>query len=575
ALARVWQGRGLRMDAVLGHSMGEIAAACVAGALSLDDGARVIARRSRIARELAAGRGEMAVVELTIAEAEAAVADHARAQAVAVAVHNGPRSCVLSGEPAALSEILVALEARGVFCRRVKVDYASHSPLMLPLIEPVRDALAALEPRAATVPMLSTVRADWIAGEALTPDYWATNLAARVRFAEAIERLASASATGPSAAWGTTPRVFLEIGPHPVLTAAIADAARADRPLRALASLRRGEDDGRCITEVLEAVGAVSDARADDPGDARADDPRLRELSSPAFAAGLRVVEGRLDPRRTRYLDDHRVGGARVVAGAELALAASAAIRQLGLGADLEALTIPTALVLAEAAPLQVLLRDADEHGQRLELLARAAQSWTLHLRGRRATGTEAIGALIDDFTDDPALARRPDVDALYRELGERGLDYGPAFRRLRALSHDGRRFAAVLGTATDAGEPGPWARAIANLDAAFQALVSLSEGPGALVPVAIERLSLPGDPAQATAARGWIRRREADGGLLGDVALFDDAGTALAWVRGLELAPLTGLRTSAAELIEARWQRVSPGPRRGAARVWLIGDDD
>ena len=125
ALAALWRSWGVEPDAVVGHSMGEVAAACVAGALSLEDAAAVICRRSKLLRRIS-GRGAMALVGLSLAEADIAITGHKDRLSVAVA--NSPRSTVLSGDPEALDEVLAELEERGVFCRRVQVDVASHSP---------------------------------------------------------------------------------------------------------------------------------------------------------------------------------------------------------------------------------------------------------------------------------------------------------------------------------------------------------------------------------------------------------------------------------------------------------------
>ncbi|WP_437606620.1 SDR family NAD(P)-dependent oxidoreductase [Sorangium sp. So ce834] len=238
ALFRAW---GVEPDAVVGHSMGEVAAAHVAGALTLDDAARVICRRSKLLRRIS-GAGAMALVELPMEQARQLVAGHAGR--VSVAVSNSERSTVLSGEPLALDEILAELARRGVFCRRVKVDVASHSPQVDPLLDELRAALDGLAPAPARVPMRSTVSGEICRGEELGPEYWARNLRDPVLFSGAVQRLADGG-----------PTLFLEMSPHPILAPAIEEGLRAKAPGgAALPAMRRERDERRSL---LEALGAL------------------------------------------------------------------------------------------------------------------------------------------------------------------------------------------------------------------------------------------------------------------------------------------------------------------------------
>jgi phthiocerol/phenolphthiocerol synthesis type-I polyketide synthase C len=147
SLAAVWRAAGVAPHVVIGHSQGEIAAATVAGALTVEDGARIVGRRSALLREVA-GHGRMLAVDLSPAAATAALAGFE--DAVSLAVHNGPSSCVLSGETDAVLLLREILEADGVYCRLVDVDYASHSPQVDPLLPRVESALADVAPRPAT-----------------------------------------------------------------------------------------------------------------------------------------------------------------------------------------------------------------------------------------------------------------------------------------------------------------------------------------------------------------------------------------------------------------------------------------
>jgi len=229
-LARVWAHFGVRPAHVVGHSVGEIAAAHVAGILSLEDAALVACERGRVIRELAP-LGAMGVVALPSDELSSDLACYDGR--VAIAGRNGPSTTVISGEVDAVEAAIEALEGRGVFARKLAVEYASHSPQMEPLREELSRRVAAIEPRAGDVPFTSTVTGQRLAGEELTAEYWGRNLRAPVLLDDAVGSLVES---------GT--RVFLELSPHPVLGGAVRDIARArDVEAAVFSSLRRGEDD--------------------------------------------------------------------------------------------------------------------------------------------------------------------------------------------------------------------------------------------------------------------------------------------------------------------------------------------
>ncbi len=241
ALAAQWRSWGVEPAAVVGHSMGEVAAAYVAGGLSLKDAVAIICRRSVLLRRIS-GQGEMAMVGLSIADAEAALLGYE--DRLSVAVSNSPSSTVLSGEPAALSKVLAALEAKGVFCRRVKVDVASHSPQVDPLRDDIMAALSQLVPLETTVPMHSTVTAAPVAGPDLVASYWASNLRQPVRFAQVVRSLLESGHT-----------LFVEMSPHPLLMASVEEIRQeTGKNGASVGSLRRGRDER---SSMLEALGGL------------------------------------------------------------------------------------------------------------------------------------------------------------------------------------------------------------------------------------------------------------------------------------------------------------------------------
>ncbi|MFE9796455.1 type I polyketide synthase [Streptomyces goshikiensis] len=230
SLAEVWRSAGVRPGAVIGHSQGEIAAACVAGILSLEDAARVVALRSQAIGRVLAGLGGMVSVPLPAAEVRERIAPWGE-QRISVAAVNGPSSVVVSGEVQALDELLAACEADGVRAKRIAVDYASHSAQVELLREELDTLLAPIVPQAAEVPFLSTVTGEWVKGPELDAGYWFRNLRRTVELEQATRTLLEQG-------FG----VFIESSPHPVLTVGMQETVEdAGREAAVLGSLRRNE----------------------------------------------------------------------------------------------------------------------------------------------------------------------------------------------------------------------------------------------------------------------------------------------------------------------------------------------
>ncbi|WP_308294975.1 type I polyketide synthase [Streptomyces sp. NK08204] len=272
-LAAVWASAGVLPDAVVGHSQGEIAAACVAGALSLEDAARIVAVRSKAIAATLSGRGGMASVALD--------ADEARRRLlrwdgrVEVAAVNGPTSAVIAGDTEALDEALDALAAQGVRVRRVPVDYASHTRHVEDLEEVLAQALAGIEARAPHVPFYSTVIGDWVTDDlALDGAYWYRNLRRPVGFGPAVEELLR-----------LRHGVFVEVSAHPVLVQPITDlgddsVAAASRPV-VTGTLRR--DDGGLARLLASAARLFTGGVAVDWAAVLPDDV-TRALDLPTYA---------------------------------------------------------------------------------------------------------------------------------------------------------------------------------------------------------------------------------------------------------------------------------------------------
>uniref|UniRef100_UPI000623D591 type I polyketide synthase n=1 Tax=Allosalinactinospora lopnorensis TaxID=1352348 RepID=UPI000623D591 len=230
ALAEVWRSYGVEPAAVVGHSQGEIAAACVAGALSLEDGAKVVALRSQVIASALAGRGGMVSLALSVDRVEALVGRWPGR--ISVAAVNGPASVVVAGDPEALDELCHACQADGTRVRRLPVDYASHSAHVGAIEDRLLEALSGLTPRSAEVPFFSTVSGDWLNTAELGAGYWYRNLRQPVQFEPAVRALVEQGHG-----------FFVETSPHPVLTIGIEETVN-DLNAEAVAAGTLHRDEG-------------------------------------------------------------------------------------------------------------------------------------------------------------------------------------------------------------------------------------------------------------------------------------------------------------------------------------------
>ncbi|MDT5332121.1 MAG: phthiocerol/phenolphthiocerol synthesis type-I polyketide synthase [Mycobacterium sp.] len=230
ALTQLWRSYGVHPDAVIGHSMGEVSAAVVAGALSVPDGLRVIAIRSRLMSQLA-GQGAVALLKLDADATEALIADY---RGVSVAGYVSPRQTVIAGPVAPVDAVIAAVSAQNRFARRVNMEVASHTALMDPILPELHTALADLTPGILTIPFFSTVIEDTTLLDGkplLDAEYWVNNVRQPARLSQAITAAAQDHAT------------FIEISAHPILTHAVNDTLESVTHHHSVGSLWRDGDD--------------------------------------------------------------------------------------------------------------------------------------------------------------------------------------------------------------------------------------------------------------------------------------------------------------------------------------------
>ncbi|SOE09199.1 8,8a-deoxyoleandolide synthase [Streptomyces sp. 2323.1] len=294
SLAEVWRAHGVEPAAVVGHSQGEIAAACVAGALSLEDGARVVALRSKAIRALS-GRGGMVSVALSSSDVSDLIKPwNGR---ISVAAVNGPSSVVVSGDADALDELMDGCREREVRARRIEVDYASHSAHVESIEETLKEALAPVEPRKSSVPLFSTVTGDWLDTAEMDAGYWFTNLRRTVEFAPAIEALVAAGH-----------RTFVEVSPHPVLTVPLQETVESVGADAVVTGTLRRDDGG--LSRLYTSLGElyVNGVEVDWSPAFAAHQPQLVDLPTYAFQhrrywleSGQSSVAGAVDPIDVRF----------------------------------------------------------------------------------------------------------------------------------------------------------------------------------------------------------------------------------------------------------------------------------
>lgn len=589
ALAALWRSWGVEPAAVVGHSMGEVAAVCFAGGLELDDAARIITRRSRLLRRIS-GMGAMALVELPMEEAKEALAGYE--DRLSIAVNNSPSSTVLAGDPAALEEIVQGLVERDVFCRPVKVTVAAHSPQIDPLRKDLREILRGIRPRRTELAVYSTVATRFGEGQRFDAEYWVENLRQPVLFGPALESLI-----------GSGHHHFIEMSPHPILVGAVQEALdRAGLEREALASLRRGEkeratllasygkhfvaggplepgrlDSGRCVR-----LPPLAWQRERFPlGELRATAPGNETIYG--VSAGGHAVLGRpwrsaltpeerfwsfrLETEELPYLEDHRVGDSILVpAAAFLDLTAAAAAHERSRAVRLEDVRFEHALALAGegAAEAQLVLSEEPDRGRTFRFFRNDGDEWTLCAHGTIHEVDEPDEAPPPRFGELEELRQRcgePRRGAeIYRSLAARGHRYGPAFQGLEEVwARPGEaigRIRSAQGLELDVSgyEVHP-----ALLDSALQLLLIAGGGDTCQVPVALDAFRLYGRPEPDADHWGYALARRGSGAFEGDVFLIDESGRVVAEAQGIRFQAYevgAGSASSEVWLHEIEWLR-------------------
>lgn len=625
ALAAWLKAHGVQPAVVMGHSVGEIAAAHEAGVLSLADAARIAAHRGRIMQR-AVGKGAMAAVAVSLDEAQELIAN--KRDLIAVAAHNAPESTVLSGDPVALEQLTAALALRNIRVAPLPGRYAFHSPQMDELQPPLEDALAGIAPSAPKVTLVSTLTGARFGPGDYGTRYWSRQMRDRVRFADAI---GAALEEGAS--------LFIEVAPTPVLGGAIAQCLRARQSdASAHGTLQRGVDDQvamlNALAQLYERGVKVDFAALQPTGSVVAlpqtpfqrerywwepDDqrPALRaERSTDHALLGRRQVlaeparshlfESAIDLVAAPFVDDHRVQGAVVVPGTAFAeLARAAAVEVFGLGPiALTDVTFKAGLFLKAGAGrhLQLTLTTTGPGNGLFHIHSRAADSpvsgpFTLHASGAAARMTEE-GAPLDLDAIRKRMVDEVPAASFYEALGAAGNQYGPRHQgiaRLWRCAADGDKgrteaFATVEVGPALAGELAGYGFHPALLDACGQVLLAATgREPAAFMPVGVDAARFFRAPSSRLVCHA--RRRETRPGedVVGDVFIAQEDGALVAVLEGARIRFLDDVRTDERDedpakwLYTVRWHEAPRGSPESAgdvslankARPWIILGDE
>jgi myxalamid-type polyketide synthase MxaE and MxaD len=594
ALGELWRSWGVNPDYVVGHSLGEAAAAHCAGILSLEDALRVVLLRSRLMKRTA-GRGKTAVVGLALHDADLALREKCMevfAKDLAVAGSNSPTASVFSGTSQAIDGLLREMGKREIFCREVAgVDIAFHSPQMEPLRIELIDLLTGLRPAAAAIPMISTVTGRIHTGESFDAAYWGRNLRDPFLFTQATEELLNRGCDS-----------FVEVSPHPVLSSSLLQTVRARgaSTVEVRPSLQKGQRNellglyetlasfymqGRQVNwKAVYPQGGPIVSLPHYPWQRQrfwfdqldnvdaADDGFSKTQSAPRALPGVHPLLGnRVDAaqsssglqttlwqnwildRAPRYLAEHRVQGKAMMPGAAwLEMAREVGEQVFGGPVEVSAVSFEAPLHLGgQPRELQTVLTRQAEQG-RLEIFSRSGQgAWVRHVHStvNRLPKISTEGAAEEAEELDRVrqrCSRAVTEESHYAAMAEKGLEYGPAFRLLTGIAGGLAEAMATIRLPEGLDLAG-YGFHPAMLDAALQlAAVAQEESTHSYLPVGVHRYVAYVSITQPVECLVTLRGHSGDARLEADLVLRDASGNVAARLDGLALQRLEPRRAEA-----------------------------
>lgn len=602
ALCELWKSRGITPSAIAGHSVGELAAACVAGILTLEEAARIIVIRAQVMSGCARLTGAMLAVGLDEAGAKDLIARHD--PEASIAAFNGPKSLTIAGLRTSLEPMAAELEKREVFNRFVRVQHPFHHALMQPAADALTAALADLRPRKEAIPFYSTVTGARCAGEDCTAAYWGAGIRQAVQFVSAVKSMATENID-----------VWLEISCHPALAISIQEClAEAGEKAPVVSSTRREREQEAAVEAALDLhrLGVAVDFAAMTPSRKLLPLPaypwkKERWWHEPSDMRHSRLAPGghglldvrlpraqpawiaHLDERHLAYLRDHRVDNHIVFPAAgfiEMALEAGVEIFE-GRPFAIEDFEIRKPLILPDdpASLVMELTYDAAERTFAIQSRFEPSTAWSVHVVG--SLRGERVESSFETTRWQPGTGRLDpaDIDEHYEHKRNRGLRYGPEFRAARELFASAGESAGIVSlseaTAKRADE---YALHPVVLDAAlhvFSAGARTVEARGVKLklPVRFSRilfLRSPGARARVNAKVTHCNDELTEG----RIGVYDDAGEPCVLVDGFRAVALTSVRRAGSATGEGRdlvyhvdWERVTSGDAHPPTQTLPLAD--
>ncbi len=576
ALTELWKSWGIEPDCVLGHSIGEYAAACAAGVMDWEAGLRLIAARGKLMQALPAGGGMVAVM----AAAEQ-VRPYLKA-GVAIAAENGPANTVISGPVTLLKPILSALEQQGIKTTKLRVAHGFHSPLMEPILEPFYQAANQVTYRLPKVKMLSTVTGEPVAADTDWPDYWTEHIQQPVRFWSATERLAAENCD-----------ILLEIGPKPVLLAmgqdCWLDREKPDqkaslRKPQCLASLRpnryEANNDRRTMLSSLGEI-YVCGAKLAWPrrGEHRVDlptypfqrerywievdrsrrDRAMARTTHPLMGDRISIAgtpsahfETVISPTSVPFLQEHQVFGAAVLPAVgyiEMAVAAAwSSNESIASGESTVSfgdVNFHQALLLNAAQKVQIVLRP-QENQQTFEIYSLVVSDqplaqWQLHSSGSLTVQASQIGQRSVDIKQlQQHCSLEISVDRCYEHLQRQGITYGKPFRALQQIFVGDLQALSQLQLPSDlALTPDQYRLHPVLLDACLQSIAAIfleEDAQKTYLPAAIAQVHVHVPRIEDDQLWSYVKVNQKDKWLIADIQLISSTGKPLVTISGLRL---------------------------------------
>ncbi|MES9993877.1 MAG: type I polyketide synthase [Candidatus Thiodiazotropha sp.] len=599
-LADLLSSWGVVPSAIIGHSVGEVSAAYVSGALSLEDAVCVSYHRSRL-QQSAAGKGKMMAVGLGAEEAQALISDYS--DQISIAAINGATAVTLSGDSTALEAVAESLTEKEIFNRFLRVEVAYHSPQMEPLKADMIEALKGIKPLVPAIPLYSTVTGALVEDAAYDAQYWCDNIRQPVLFAKAIGEMLAAGYEG-----------FLEVGPHPVVGGSIKEAVRSQGKQEiVIPTLKREANEQSMMRLALGGLyvkGYVVDWRAVSGEGAHyvklptypwqrevywnetivSKHDRTGKVDHPLL--GLRSFaptptwQSELNREMCAYVDDHIVEGTVIFPAAayiEQGLAIQALLNDNESGI-LEEIEFQSALVL-QGKQEPILRATFDEDTSEYRVFTRREEdgwNWTLHANGRIINDRPVSLAPVDMEELRQRCDTAVDTQKLYARLGEHGLQYGPEFQRIRSLWRGTGEVLSEIAGVDEADGNSSYHLHPAVLDAALQSLIAGLDWDASdkrtFVPVGIRRIC----HHQRLEGTCWSHGRvleQSDDRITGEILLCDSSGNVAAEIQGVRLQSLVSLKEHRAKYLEScsyvmTWEEGEPVKAGAADGNWLLFSD-